>query len=90
MRRGKKGNCDDPEKDLELLPRAILELAILETEIGNHCPSPSFSFFITSLSSLRTRTQTSITNDRKVCGLLKRPEWFACVPSSTVLKHAQI
>lgn len=85
MQRGRKGNRNDPEKDLDLLPRAILE-----TETGGQRPSPSFSFFIASMSSLRTRTQTSITNDRKVCGLPKRSEWFACVPSSPVLKHAQI
>lgn len=66
LQRGRKENCNDPEKDLDLLPRAILECAILETETGGQRPSPSFSFFIASMSSLRTRTQTSITNDRSV------------------------
>lgn len=59
-----------PDKNLELIPRAILEMAILETEIGDH-PSSPLSSFIASFSSLQIGTLISIMNGRKVGTLHK-------------------
>ena len=66
-----KGIVMIPEKDLELFPRAILEMAILEMEIGNH-PSSPLSSFIASFSSFQTRTLISIMIGRKVGTLHKK------------------
>ena len=65
-----KGIVMIPHKDLELLPRTILEMAILEMEIGNHLSS-LLSSFIASFSSPQTRTLISIMNGRKV-GILHK------------------
>lgn len=77
-----KGIVMIPHKDLELLPRTILEMAILEMEIGNHLSS-LLSSFIASFSSPQTRTLISIMNGRKVGILHKKSVWFSCIPSST-------
>ena len=72
-----RGIVTIPDKDLALLPRAILEM-----EIGNHLSS-LLSSFTASFSSPQTRTLISIMNGRKVGILHKKSVSFSCVPSST-------